>query len=385
MMQVEYTNKNLQNDQTFVGRNLQGVSFLGALLQNANFSKSDLRGANFNNSKIDGRTQFANATWDGETTCFHRSQKATPEKGCLRNVYYASPIRQSADGQSVERSDCASDVDTENYRCSDLDVKLGRSIFLDNYGSNVLNAAPGDGKMKQCNSQSSIDIPYVCVERPVFYSPDTCTVGNWGNWQYIDQEIRDTSDNVVGHNCVYERTRNILRPGNNICPLVRESILVRPGRCNQDCELSTWAEWSDCSGQCGTQQGTQMRTRNILVSQAGTGRACGDLVQERVCVPPPCPIDCIMTEWGPCDENGQRERDIVQDGQHGGISCGTLTQQCTREEMEEEERRRNQPPDNVQDFCDRYSSEVQNCDTQWCSVVRVNDPLQGSLSVCRPK
>jgi hypothetical protein len=103
-----------------------------------------------------------------------------------------------------------------------------------------------------------------------------------------------------------------------------------------DCVLSEWGDWSPCSTTCGA--GTQTRSRTVVQPPANGGLACGALVETRACSSPPCPVDCVMSEWGPwgacsasCGGGVQsRSRLILQPPANGGKACGPIseTQAC---------------------------------------------------------
>jgi len=48
-----------------------------------------------------------------------------------------------------------------------------------------------------------------------------------------------------------------------------------------DCQLSEWSDWGPCSAPCGT--GTQSRTRSIVKSPKGSGKACNAVLETRRC------------------------------------------------------------------------------------------------------
>lgn len=80
-------------------------------------------------------------------------------------------------------------------------------------------------------------------------------------------------------------------------------------RCDVDCQVGPWSQWSACSRPCGG--GSRRRTREITRVPQGNGKACRDLVEEAPCATTPCEAmvgqavpDCVWGEWseyGPCD------------------------------------------------------------------------------------
>ncbi|XP_067131619.1 somatomedin-B and thrombospondin type-1 domain-containing protein-like [Centruroides vittatus] len=60
------------------------------------------------------------------------------------------------------------------------------------------------------------------------------------------------------------------------CPDFKETCLVN------DCEVSNWGHWTECSNQCGV--GVMARTRNILQQTKNGGQPCPELQQSRGCI-----------------------------------------------------------------------------------------------------
>lgn len=91
-----------------------------------------------------------------------------------------------------------------------------------------------------------------------------------------------------------------------------------------DCELSQWSDWSECVG------GQQTRTRTVITSPSNGGLACGALTEVRDCVEPLPPVDCVVSawsEWGACVNGSQtRTRTILVSPENGGTSCPVLTE-----------------------------------------------------------
>jgi hypothetical protein len=77
-------------------------------------------------------------------------------------------------------------------------------------------------------------------------------------------------------------------------------------KCNQfhcpvHCQMSQWSGWSGCSKECG--EGTQGKTRSILVKPKNGGTECDTTLEEQSCNTQSCDRDCALmpwTEWEPC-------------------------------------------------------------------------------------
>ena len=91
-----------------------------------------------------------------------------------------------------------------------------------------------------------------------------------------------------------------------------------------DCVLSDWSDWSECEG------GLQTRTRTVVVAPEFGGNPCGATIETRDCQEPQPPIDCLVSdwsEWGPCINGSQtRTRTILVSPANGGESCPVLSE-----------------------------------------------------------
>jgi hypothetical protein len=91
-----------------------------------------------------------------------------------------------------------------------------------------------------------------------------------------------------------------------------------------DCVLSEWSEWSECEG------GLQTRTRTIVTPPEFGGNPCGPVIETRDCQEPLPPVDCLVSEWsewGSCINGSQtRTRTILVSPANGGESCPVLSE-----------------------------------------------------------
>ncbi|KAI3629423.1 hypothetical protein MIR68_012438 [Amoeboaphelidium protococcarum] len=81
-----------------------------------------------------------------------------------------------------------------------------------------------------------------------------------------------------------------------------DTVVSRPYQCKQDCVVSEWSEFSECSAPCGS--GTQTRTRSIIRFPFLGGEACpSDLQESKACNTAPCPSavcqNCIGNSTSP--------------------------------------------------------------------------------------
>lgn len=99
----------------------------------------------------------------------------------------------------------------------------------------------------------------------------------------------------------------------------------------QDCLLTDWKDWSDCTATCGG--GQMVRMRRVKSEAKSGGLPCNNTISETI----PCGTDacrlgkkvvnCLWGEWGPfgaCDKCGgqkRRYRHIEKTPEHGGLAC----------------------------------------------------------------
>eukprot|EP00923_Selenidium_pygospionis_P010994 GHVN01019179.1.p1 GENE.GHVN01019179.1~~GHVN01019179.1.p1 ORF type:complete len:977 (+),score=72.94 GHVN01019179.1:1725-4655(+) len=102
----------------------------------------------------------------------------------------------------------------------------------------------------------------------------------------------------------------------------------------EDCVVSEWGIWRDCSATCGG--GERSRERSITFAGTSTGKPCPPLVDTQECSGSNCPINCLADEWsgwGLCSAScgqGVRERSrgikTPASDDPPGLPCSDLTQ-----------------------------------------------------------
>ncbi|KAF7655351.1 hypothetical protein LDENG_00057380 [Lucifuga dentata] len=94
------------------------------------------------------------------------------------------------------------------------------------------------------------------------------------------------------------------------------------------CDRYPWVSWSACSRTCN--YGTQRRYRNIQYDDYYWKSSCPQLCQKhdtRACNQQACPINCLLTEFGPwsecspCAKKQLRTRSVLRPSQFGGSAC----------------------------------------------------------------
>jgi hypothetical protein len=136
------------------------------------------------------------------------------------------------------------------------------------------------------------------------------------------------------------RSRVVLEHGANggtVCPFLQDNQSCNSQPCPVDCKMGAWNEWSVCSASCGTEPNPipfSFRHRAIEVAAAHGGKACAPQEQKRSCNAVDCVQDCIVstwTAWSDCSvtcEAGKtsRLRNIVTTARAGGKACPSLSQ-----------------------------------------------------------
>merc|ERR1719253_270663 len=119
---------------------------------------------------------------------------------------------------------------------------------------------------------------------------------------------------------------------------------MKPGHTGffQDCEVSPWSP-ETCTKKCAG--GDQKLSRSVLTHADG-GCKCLPLAAERRCNLGPCPVNCILAEWGgwsKCSSKcgggmASRVRDVKTPMQYGGKQCGSTgeSKQCNVDACEKD-------------------------------------------------
>ncbi|XP_075993065.1 complement component C6 [Genypterus blacodes] len=101
------------------------------------------------------------------------------------------------------------------------------------------------------------------------------------------------------------------------------------------CDRYPWSSWSSCSSTCN--YGTQQRLRSFTKDDYYWKSSCAQLcpgTDRRACNQQACPINCLLTEFGPwsecspCAGKQLRTRSVSRPSQFGGSACSVeLTEQ----------------------------------------------------------
>ena len=161
--------------------------------------------------------------------------------------------------------------------------------------------------------------------------PEDCVVSSFGEWGNCSRTCG------TGY---AKQSRNVtLQPrfGGRPCPPLENTKACERSPCPIDCQLSDFALWSACSTSCGN--GTKSRSRSVLVAAVFDGLPCGALKQNLTCNNHSCPVDCTVSSWSlwtscskTCGDGEHiRTRSETRPAQFGGEACPELTdaETCT--------------------------------------------------------
>lgn len=136
------------------------------------------------------------------------------------------------------------------------------------------------------------------------------------------------------------RTKSQLAdPGGRECDDPNLNVMTVPCNmfsCPINCQWMGWMSWTPCTATCGG--GTIQRVRDKSATKEFGGAECpGSALETKACAETPCPIDCEVNEWaewGNCTEDcggGERtrEKSILVPMQHGGAECPAIEENGT--------------------------------------------------------
>jgi hypothetical protein len=151
--------------------------------------------------------------------------------------------------------------------------------------------------------------------------PVNCVVSDWSDWSSCDKTCGGGVQN---------RTRIITQPAENggtSCPVLSDSRQCNTSPCPVNCVVSDWGAWGTCDKTCGG--GTQTKSRTVIQPANYGGQPCPSLEEQQACNIQGCPVNCVVSgwsDWSECDENGNqyRSRNILTESANGGITCPNL-------------------------------------------------------------
>ena len=118
---------------------------------------------------------------------------------------------------------------------------------------------------------------------------------------------------------------------------------------NVDCDVSSWSEWSECSGPCKDIK--KNRSRTVIRAKSGNGKPCPELIQNRDCeqnlecrinrlrnteqAPPPPPwnsqnVIYEWTGWKHMVDSGNWELDSIKNDAKSSCKNNSKGHTCTQ-------------------------------------------------------
>ncbi|XP_033118665.1 thrombospondin type-1 domain-containing protein 7A-like [Anneissia japonica] len=119
---------------------------------------------------------------------------------------------------------------------------------------------------------------------------EQCVLSEWSNWSNCSKSCDTLEPGTIF------RERYIINECNtDPCDVMYEEEECYPTCCPQDCEIGSWSTWSQCSVLCYFEVGISYRTREIVKEICG-GRSC-DLNDTYVYQVEQCSGSCGFYEW----------------------------------------------------------------------------------------
>lgn len=199
--------------------------------------------------------------------------------------------------------------------------------------------AQGVERLEECSGSETMLKPCENKECPKDVSVD-CAWGEWSDWgpcscfglQDRHRDIK-TSSNEFGEACKGAKVET-----KKCMPDCAKNAHPR------DCELTEWSTWGECTKSCNV--GQQFRERSVKTQVRQDGKPCNDDLKEtRSCHKHGCdnPENCVLspwTEWTQCTKscNGgqsERTRKIETPAKDFGTLCDDVTHEikgCGKED-----------------------------------------------------
>ncbi|XP_070189507.1 uncharacterized protein [Littorina saxatilis] len=230
-------------------------------------------------------------------------------------------------------NECASSPCSSHGVCVDQ-----RGDYLcqcqDGWTGDTCHLPPGACYLHQCQNAATCvpgDDNYTCVCVDGF-SGKHCELikvhGEFGEWQ----PWSNCSASCEGHQQRQRLCNNPppLNDGDNCSGEFTQTQTCGTPQCPVHGQWSTWAEWSECSAECGGGERTRTRECNNPTPQAGGDRCDWSSLEINTCNAHACPVNGAWnnwSEWTPCSVtcgNGIRSRDRSCDSPvpaNGGTRC----------------------------------------------------------------
>jgi hypothetical protein len=152
-----------------------------------------------------------------------------------------------------------------------------------------------------------------------------CTVSEWSSFE-------DCSKVCGGGKQSRYRVVEIEPSGGGLeCPNLQEEQDCNTAMCGEnDCQVSEWSSWGDCTKTCGG--GEKSRLRTVTRAKKLDGKVCPNLDESQPCNTLLCVIDCSLSNWAgwstcdPLTGTQDNRRSVLVQPLNGGAKCPPLTE-----------------------------------------------------------
>jgi hypothetical protein len=153
--------------------------------------------------------------------------------------------------------------------------------------------------------------------------PVDCELGDWGPWGACSVSCKTGTKS---------RKKSVISEASNngrSCTSMQstETVHCNAGPCPVNCDTSAWGGWGGCSAACGN--GSKTRSRSVVASAKHGGYVCPNLEDVASCSLKLCPVDCVTSElsgWSSCSVScgkgtQTRSRRVVTSAVGTGKAC----------------------------------------------------------------
>jgi len=136
--------------------------------------------------------------------------------------------------------------------------------------------------------------------------PFDCTLTDWAPRGACSKQCGGGSLKYVRH--IIQAPKN-----GALCNALERQESCAEEACPQDCTLTQWSKWNQCTATCGG--GMSQRFRFVEEQRQNAGAPCGILKEMRPCGTSGCDMECVIGEWDNwgsctrvCGDGGKRQR-----------------------------------------------------------------------------